>query len=83
MELLMADDPLLIPYKLQKSIHNSLQNISDAMISGGVDSMEKYKYIIGQITALEAVKQEISILLNDKEQNNGTVIDISKRDTKA
>jgi len=44
--------------------------------------MEKYKYIIGQITALEAVKQEISILLNDKEQNNGTVIDIqNKRDT--
>jgi hypothetical protein len=41
------------------------------------------KYIIGQINALEAVKQEISILLNDKEQNNGTVIDISTRDTKA
>ena len=38
--------------------------------------MEKYNYIIGQITALEATKQELSNLLEDKEQNEGTVIDI-------
>ena len=69
--------------KLLKSINNSLNQLSLSVTSGSIDSMEKYKYIIGQITALEAVKQEISILLNDKEQNNGTVIDISKRDTKA
>ena len=69
--------------KLLKSINNSLNQLSLSVTSGNIDSMEKYKYIIGQITALEAVKQEISILLNDKEQNNGTVIDISKRDTKA
>ena len=31
--------------------------------------MEKYQYIIGQINALEAVRQELSNLLNDKEQN--------------
>jgi hypothetical protein len=60
-----------------------LEQLSISVTSGNIDNMEKYKYIIGQITALEAVKQEISILLNDKEQNNGTVIDISKRDTKA
>ena len=69
--------------KLLKSINNSLNQLSLSVTSGNIDSMEKYKYIKGQITALEAVKQEISILLNDKEQNNGTVIDISKRDTKA
>ena len=40
--------------------------------SGGVDSMEKYKYIIGQINAYEATKQEISNLLEDKEQKNET-----------
>ena len=42
--------------------------------------METYKYIIGQINALESVRQEISNLLNDKEQNEdkGTVIDIKR-----
>jgi hypothetical protein len=69
--------------RLIKSINVRLEQLSISVTSGNIDNMEKYKYIIGQITALEAVKQEISILLNDKEQNNGTVIDISKRDTKA
>ncbi len=69
--------------KLLKSINVRLDQLSINVTSGNIDNMEKYKYIIGQINALEAVKQEISILLNDKEQNNGTVIDISKRDTKA
>jgi hypothetical protein len=42
--------------------------------------MEKYRYIIGQITALEAVRQELSNLLEDKEQNEkGTVIDINAK----
>ena len=44
--------------------------------SGGVDNMETYKYTIGQINALESVKQELSNLLEDKEQNDGTVVDI-------
>ena len=69
--------------RLLKSINVRLDQLSVSVTSGNIDNMEKYKYIIGQITALEAVKQEISILLNDKEQNNGTVIDISNRDTKA
>ena len=50
--------------------------------SGGVDNMEKYNYIIGQINALEAIKQELSNLLEDKEQNEGTVIDIKDKTTK-
>ena len=40
--------------------------------------METYKYIIGQINALESVKQEISNLLDEKEQSEGTIIDIKK-----
>ena len=43
--------------------------------------MEKYRYITGQINAYEAVKQELSNLLEDKEQKNGTVIDIKTKDT--
>ena len=41
--------------------------------------MEKYRYIIGQINALEATLQELSNLLEDKEQNEGTVINIKTK----
>ena len=46
--------------------------------------METYKYIIGQIHALESVRQEISNLLNEKEQNDtkGTIVDLTKRSPK-
>ncbi len=43
--------------------------------------METYKYIIGQINALEATKQELSNLLNDKEQNEGNVVDINTKNS--
>ena len=46
--------------KLQKFIRDSYQNIGDAMISGTVDSMEKYKYMQGQANAYQTVIQEIS-----------------------
>ena len=48
------------------------------MITGGVDSMEKYKYMLGQAQAYQIVIQEISNLLNkdEKEQNDGNVVDI-------
>jgi hypothetical protein len=48
--------------------------------SGGVDTMENYKYIIGQINGLEATRQELSNLLDNKEQKNeGTVININTK----
>jgi hypothetical protein len=51
-----------------------------SVTSGGVDNMENYKYIIGQINAYEATLQEISNLLEDKEQNEkGTVININTK----
>ncbi len=65
--------------RLLKFLRNRLDNLSMSVTSGGVDSMENYKYIIGQINALESVRQEISNLLNDKEQNEGTVIDINTK----
>jgi len=43
--------------------------------------METYKYIIGQINAYEAVKQELSNLLNDKEQDEGNVVDINSKNS--
>jgi chitinase len=70
--------------KLQKFIRDSYQNIGDAMISGTVDSMEKYKYMQGQANAYQTVIQEISNLLNKKEQNDekGNVIDLGKGNSK-
>ena len=66
--------------KLINFINTRIEALSITVTSGGVDNMEKYQYIIGQITALEATKQEISNLLNDKEQNEkGTVIDINTK----
>ena len=70
MELLMADDPITVIYKLQKRLRNSLQTIGDTMIGGGVDNMEKYKYLLGQAHAIQLTLQEISNLLQDKEQTD-------------
>ncbi len=71
-------DDLEITYKLKKRIDVTLQQIGDAMMTGGVDNMEKYKYLLGQAQAYQIIKQEISNLLNeDKEQNDGNVIDIT------
>jgi hypothetical protein len=71
--------------KLQRQIRQLYQNIGDAMISGGVDNMEKYKYMLGQANAYEYIIQEISNLLEKKEQKNeqGTVIDLNERGPKA
>ena len=67
--------------KLIRFLNTRIEALSISVTSGGVDNMEKYKYIIGQINALEATKQELSNLLNDKEQNEGTVVDINTKNT--
>jgi hypothetical protein len=66
-------------YKLRRALDNRINSLSISITSGGVDNMETYKYIIGQINALEATKQELSNLLNEKEQNEGTVVDINTK----
>ena len=68
-------------YKLQRGLDKRIQQLAISVTSGGVDSMETYKYIIGQINALEATKQEISNLLNKKEQNEGSVVDINTKNS--
>ena len=65
--------------KLVKFINTRTEALSITVTSGGVDNMEKYRYIVGQIAAIEAVLQELSNLLEDKEQNEGTVIDIKTK----
>ena len=66
--------------RLVKFVNTRIQALSISVTSGGIDNMEKYRYIIGQINGLEAVRQELSNLLEDKEQNEkGTVIDINTK----
>ena len=68
-------------YKLRRVLDTRINQLSISITSGGVDNMETYKYIIGQINALEAVKQELSNLLNDKEQDEGNVVDINTKNS--
>ena len=72
-------------YKLRRGLERRIQSLAISVTSGGVDNMETYKYITGQIHALESVRQEISNLLENKEQRDtkGTIIDIKPKVPKA
>ena len=78
-------DPLVIVSKLQKLMRDNLQRVGDAMISGGIDNMEKYQYMLGQARTYQYMLQEISSLLKAKEQkeDEGNVIDLGKGNPKA
>ena len=73
--------PETVIYKLQRALELQLENLTN-VITTGVDSMEKYRYILGQINALESVRQELSSLLNSEEKNEGTIIDIGDHKSK-
>ena len=71
--------------KLIRFIRERTDQLSITVTSGGIDSMEKYQYIIGQINALESVRQEISNLQQDEgaqNENTGTVVDLKGRSPK-
>ncbi len=68
--------------KLRTEIRKTLESLTLSITSGSVDNIESYKYNVGQIKAYEAILQEISNLLEKKEQyekNTGNVIDIKKQ----
>jgi hypothetical protein len=73
-------DPLVIVSKIQKMMRDNFQRIGETMLSGGVDNMEKYQYMLGQAKTYQYILQEISNLLEEKEQKDeqGNVIDIGK-----
>ena len=77
-------DPLVVVAKLQKILQENLQRIGDTMISGGIDNMEKYQYMLGQARAYQYALQEISNLLKAKEQKDekGNVVNIGKGSSK-
>ena len=78
-------EPEQILAQLEKALQRRITQLSLSVTSGGVDKMETYKYIIGQINALESVRQEISSLQQDegaKNESTGTVVDLKGRSPK-
>ena len=74
-------DDLTFVEKIKRIIKMRHDDVVSALISGGVDNMEKYQYMLGQIRTYQYLNQEISTLLNKKEQNeqDGTVININSK----
>ena len=73
-------DGIELIYKLKTLTSLRHQDVVNAILAG-VDSMDKYQYMLGQIRTYQYLSQEISSLLQKKEQNDkdGTVININSK----
>jgi hypothetical protein len=71
-------DDLTFISKVQRIIKMRHDDVVATMVSGGVDNMEKYQYMLGQIRTYQYLSQEISTLLEKKEQkeNDGKIVSI-------
>jgi len=72
-------DELTLISKIQRELKELYQQIGDAMIAGGVDSMEKYKYMMGQAHAYYKISQDISNLLDKEQKSEGTVVNLKTK----
>ena len=71
-------EDLVLIDKIKRIIKMRHDDIVTSMVSGAIDNMEKYQYMLGQIRTYQYLDQEISNLLQKKEQKNeGTVISIT------
>ena len=72
-------DGMQIVYKLKKEVTELSDSVSDILINGEVDNWDKYQYMVGQLKAYQQINQEISNLLENKEQdeNEGTVVKLN------
>ena len=71
-------DGIELIYKLKKLTELRQQDVVNAILAG-VDSMDKYQYMLGQIRTYQYILQEISSLLKSKEQNDDNIIDITAK----
>ena len=75
-------DGVQLIYKLKKQKEEKQKSVQTYLLNGQVDNFEKYQYMVGQLRAYEAILQEISTLLTNKEpeeNENRTVIDINTK----
>jgi len=73
-------DGIELLYKLKKLTELRYQDVVNAILAG-VDNMDKYQYMLGQIRTYQYILQEISSLLKNKEQDepNDNIIDIKAK----
>ena len=72
-------DGIELIYKLKKITELRHQDVVNAILAG-VDSMDKYQYMLGQIRTYQYILQEISSLLKNKEQDeSNNIIDIKAK----
>jgi hypothetical protein len=62
-----ATEPVNVIYQLRRAMQNQMDALVQTIASGGVDTMEEYKYIIGKIHGIDIINQELSNLLEPKE----------------
>jgi hypothetical protein len=55
---------------IQRTIKDRRSQILDLLEAGNLTSMEQYKYLMGETTALTYISQELSGLLEQQEQQN-------------
>jgi hypothetical protein len=75
-------DGIQLVYKLKKQVEETQKTVQTYVLNGQVDNYEKYQYMVGQLRAYEAILQEISTLLTNKEpeeNESGTIIDINTK----
>ena len=76
-------DGVNLIYNLKRQVEETQKNVQTFLLNGQVDNYEKYQYMVGQLRAYEAILQEISNLLKNKEQHEddstGTIVDISSK----
>ena len=82
---MILDEELRVISKIKKHVKDAYQSIAQTMMSGGVDNMEKYRYLMGQAHAYQKIDQEISNLLKPKEPKNDierpeNVVDFGRKD---
>ncbi len=82
---MILDEELRVISKIKKHVKDAYQSIAQTMMSGGVDNMEKYRYLMGQAHAYQKIDQEISNLLQPKEPKNDierseNVVDFGRKD---
>ena len=65
-----ATDPVNVIYKFKRTMQEQLDALVQTLANGGIDNMDEYKYIIGKIHAVDSINQELSNLLEPKEQKD-------------
>ena len=63
-------DELNFTYLVQRAISNKEEQIKEIMASGGVENHEHYQNLVGQIQALNFLREEIKSLLDRMEQED-------------